>query len=530
MKKFLLFFAAILVGFSADALDKIKIVSFEETNDILTADNQVTDLNGVICPLVKVLMPPVGSFEGSIMGTPEYRGAEYWIYTGNNCKMLRIKVPGCEPLDISFPQLLKTKKGLVSKRVYALVLDVPTTKQAAAAPAVGATARVQQLTIRVVEPQMVSLEIDGQVLPPLTDGTFSTFYPVGPHSYTVSAVNGQVRKGNFTLTAASPLTLDVNVGPAPGKSKAAPTQKVQPAPAPAPAPVPPIPPVAAPEPKKEKAKHKKEKAKSEPKKEAKKEATPAPEPEPEPEIPAPEVVRVQDAKPVPFEVLGVTFYMVPVEGGSFMMGASGETEKEASADEKPAHRVNLSTFRIGQTEVTQELWEMVLGKAANNSPVKEKTLPVTNMSWNEARQFIDRLYYITGLKFRLPTEAEWEYAARGGARGSSARFSGGKNAKKVAWVSTNSDNAPHPVATKKANGLGIFDLSGNAAEWVSDWYGPYMTSTQNNPTGPADGASKVIRGGSWLEPEESSRVSYRNVGEPESKLPGVGLRLVLDGI
>lgn len=216
--------------------------------------------------------------------------------------------------------------------------------------------------------------------------------------------------------------------------------------------------------------------------------------------------------------------MVSVAGGTFTMGATAEQGSDAYDDEKPAHKVTLSSFAIGQTEVTQELWEAVMG--SNPSNFKGAKRPVEGISWNDCQTFITKLNQLTGKKFRLPTEAEWEYAARGGKSGKGYKYAGSNTIDEVAWYG----DQTHDVATKKPNELGLYDMSGNVFEWCQDWHGGsnyYSSSPQTNPTGPSSGSSRVLRGGSWGDDARLCRVSIRNGMDPGVRCYDYGLRLAL---
>lgn len=225
-----------------------------------------------------------------------------------------------------------------------------------------------------------------------------------------------------------------------------------------------------------------------------------------------------------FTVNGVHFTMVAVEGGgTFTMGATSEQGSHADNDEKPAHNVTLSDYYIGQTEVTQALWKAVMG--SNPSGHKGDNLPVELVSWNDCQEFIQKLNQLTGKQFRLPTEAEWEYAARGGRKSRGYKYAGGNDIGSVAWYCDNSGTGTHPVATKQANELGIYDMSGNVWEWCSDWYGDYQSSSQSDPQGPSSGFNRVYRGGSYCYGARICRVSYRNNKFPDNRYIDLGLRL-----
>ena len=244
----------------------------------------------------------------------------------------------------------------------------------------------------------------------------------------------------------------------------------------------------------------------------------------------PEEPETPSANPT-FNVNGVSFTMIAVEGGTFKMGAqssdsSGDNyDSDASSSESPVHSVTLSSYYIGETEVTQELWQAVMG--TNPSYSKGNKKPVEQVSWNDCQEFITKLNNLTGKNFRLPTEAEWEYAARGGNKSKGYKYSGSNTIDNVAWYTSNSGSQTHDVKTKQANELGIYDMSGNVYEWCQDWYGSYGSGSQTNPTGPSSGSFRVDRGSSWGNHAEDCRVSYRNGGNPDGISPYLGLRLSL---
>lgn len=223
-------------------------------------------------------------------------------------------------------------------------------------------------------------------------------------------------------------------------------------------------------------------------------------------------------------VNNVTFNMVRVEGGTFDMGATPE-QKSPYDHEKPVHQVTLSSYYIGETEVTQALWQAVMG--SNPSDFKGDNLPVEYVSWDDCQTFIERLNTITQRNFRLPTEAEWEFAARGGNKSRHTQYSGSDNLDEVAWYNSNSKGKTHPVKSKKANELGIYDMSGNVWEWCQDKYGKYDRTPQNNPIGPSSGSYRMYRGGSWGDYAGSCRLSFRYYDSPDGCDGYLGLRLVL---
>ncbi|MBO5235459.1 MAG: formylglycine-generating enzyme family protein [Alistipes sp.] len=218
--------------------------------------------------------------------------------------------------------------------------------------------------------------------------------------------------------------------------------------------------------------------------------------------------------------------MVFVKGGTFTMGATPEQGKDADSDEKPAHSVTVSDFYIGKYEVTQAQWEAVMGE--NPSHYKGENRPVEKVSWNDIQEFIEKLNSKTGKKYRLPTEAEWEYAARGGNQSKGYKYSGSDNIDEVAWYDTNSASRTHIVGQKKPNELGLYDMTGNVWEGCSDWYWHkyYKNALSDNPLGPATGTYRVDRGGGWNLSAWGCRVSNRSYGSPSAVDNGCGFRLV----
>ncbi len=233
--------------------------------------------------------------------------------------------------------------------------------------------------------------------------------------------------------------------------------------------------------------------------------------------------------------IGVSFTMIKVKGGTFQMGAQNSNsggdnyDSDAYGKENPVHSVTLSDYYIGETLVTQELWTAVMG--VNPSRFKYcPQRPVENVSWNDCQTFIEKLNQLTGKNFRLPTEAEWEYAARarGGNKSKGYKYSGSDTLDDVAWNCDNSGYETHDVKTKQANELGIYDMSGNVWEWCQDFYGDYYNSELiKNPTGPSSGSKRVLRGGSCDDSSSCCRVSNRYSCYPDSRSYGIGFRLIL---
>ena len=222
---------------------------------------------------------------------------------------------------------------------------------------------------------------------------------------------------------------------------------------------------------------------------------------------------------------GANIEMIKVEAGTFMMGASPEM-KSPEGNEKPWHQVTLTNdYFIGKYEVTQSLWQAVMG--SNPSSFKGDNLPVENISWIDCQEFIRKINSVSGKSFRLPTEAEWEYAARGGKYSRNYLYSGSDNISDVAWYKDNSGGVTHPVGLKQPNELGLFDMSGNVNEWCQDWFGAYSSSPKNNPIGAETGNCRVGRGGGWFNITWNNLSVFRNFCPPNKFGKNLGFRLVL---
>ncbi len=224
------------------------------------------------------------------------------------------------------------------------------------------------------------------------------------------------------------------------------------------------------------------------------------------------------------DVSELHFEMVYVYGGSFIMGCTREQDDQCYTDEHPAHKVTLGDYYMGKYPVTQAQWRAVMGSNPSYFRGCDRC-PVERVSWNQVQNFIKRLNEKTGKWYRLPTEAEWEFAARSGIKGNMFRYSGNNNINDVAWYSGNSDRKTHPVGIKGGNDLGIHDMTGNVWEWCSDWFGSYCSDDKQSPAGPARGTERVLRGGSWLNKPDRCRVSYRAGICPDRYYRSVGFRL-----
>lgn len=219
--------------------------------------------------------------------------------------------------------------------------------------------------------------------------------------------------------------------------------------------------------------------------------------------------------------------MVKVEGGSFNMGAN---DSYSSSDEAPVHSVSLSNFRINKFTVTRKQWRTLMGTDPGWNDIygTGDDLPATHLTYDDCNNFIEKLNRLTGLTFRLPTEAEWEYAARGGAQSHGYRYSGSDNSGDVAWYQGNAGNILHRQGILQPNELGLYDMSGNIWEWCSDWYAGYSADAQTDPTGPYTGSRRVVRGGSFSYEDSYSRVTQRNSLLPDYRSFVTGFRLAMD--
>jgi formylglycine-generating enzyme required for sulfatase activity len=229
---------------------------------------------------------------------------------------------------------------------------------------------------------------------------------------------------------------------------------------------------------------------------------------------------------------GADIPMVRVKGGTFVMGCTAEQGEYCQYFEKPAHEERVGNFLIGRYEVTQKQWVKIMGKNPSYfSGKKGENLPVEGVSWNEVQEFISRLNVATGKRYRLPTEAEWEYAARGGLKSKGYMYSGSDDIDVVAWYDKSGDikrtknrdgKSTNPVGTKAPNELGIYDMSGNVTEWVNDKFWYYDGSRSST------GDARVGRGGSWNRDHRYCHVSWRHYYYPDSHFDGLGFRLARD--
>jgi len=564
--------------------------------DLSASQHERKDLNGRACALVKVQLATMGArFEGSVVGSAEYKTGEYWVYMTEGSYMLSVKHSSFVPLSVNFRDY--GINGVQGKRTYRLTLLMPQ----------GGSMNIDdglRYLVMTVEPVTATVYIDDE-LQPVENGTVTRLLSMGNHRYRVEAPAYESKSGTFTIGNEKlllPVTLQSNMATL---SISAVTQGTQiyvndqlrgtsswtgslPA-----------------------GTYRIE-GRLQGYRNHRQNITLAQRDHQQITIPAlqaivgnlnvnfqpthaevwidgkkvgtsPDVFRnvitgthnvevrasgytskqeritieegktamlsgslerqqaaqtqsqsqvqttVSSASGSAIETItvnGVSFNMVRVDGGTFTMGATNEQGTDADSDEKPAHKVTLSTYSIGETEVTQALWQAVMG--SNPSNFKGDQKPVEEVSWDDCQEFIRKLNQLTGRRFRLPTEAEWEYAARGGSKSRGYKYSGSNNIDDVAWYNkTTNDECTRNVKTKRANELGLYDMSGNVWEWCQDWFGSYSSNAQTNPTGATGGSIRVNRGGSWLGSARVCRSSVRGSGTPTNRLNNLGLRLAL---
>ena len=510
MRKIILLFLVALLHLSMQA-QELTVKSFvEKTNDLTASVHERKDTNGTPCALVKVQLATSGAqFSPNVVGNVEYKVNEYWVYLPAGSQHMEVILPNFPTKDIVFADY---GVKLDPKATYILTLSLPETNSASQMV-------TKQYLVFNLKPADATLEVNGETWTN-TNGKCRKFVPFGNYTYTIKANNYRTSTG--TVTVNDPINKVVvnvslehtfgsikipssasmdgamvyidgnNVGTVPLLLQGVLTGN------------------HALEVKKEGYLTYEENIivhKGQTYSIGNKELSKAP-------------------TQITITVNGVSFDMRRIEAGTFMMGATPEME-EPNDDEKPVHQVTLTNnYYIGKFEVTQTLWEAVMD--SNPSEFKGSNLPVECVSWEDCQKFIGKLNHITGKNFRLPTEAEWEYAARGGKKSRGYQYSGSNNLSAVAWCWDNSDDRTYPVGTKQPNELGIYDMSGNVGEWCQDWYSDYSDTAQTNPKGFTSGCSRVERGGSWLlQNTMYCRSSARNSYNPEGRGPYIGLRLCL---
>ena len=475
MKRVLFFVFGILLclGIYSQEL-KVKSFSLAAT-DISAQTQSRKDLNDAPCALVKVqFVGDILDMEGNVIKPLVKKGNETWAYMPHGSQQMKVLSKDYLPIMVDFSNygISQVEKN----KTYVLVLTKPVS---------GAEPVIQQnqsLIIRYT-PSTATVLVDNKMVRG-NNGVAKTTLPVGQHSFVVACDGYESEEGMVKLKASAPSNLQItlmkeSVGAGIANQQQSENQQSSNTY------------VAS--------------------------STNS-------SSGSPSVASGSNTISIPVKN-GISIEMVKVEAGTFMMGATSEM-KHPYDWEKPVHQVTLTNeYYMGKYEVTQALWQAVMGN--NPSHFKGENLPVETVNWNECQEFISKLNSMTGRKFRLPTEAEWEYAARGGKKSRSYQYSGSSNISDVAWYDGNSVNKTHPVGTKQANELGIYDMTGNVWEWCSDWYGFYSSSSQTNPTGADSGSSRVFRGGSWYGNARYCRLSFRDCTPPDCRGYNLGLRLAL---
>lgn len=533
------FFVLLLFSISVCS-QELHVKSFGIAESDLSAQIQSRkDLNDKNCALVKVGIGLQGvQFEGNVVGNVVNKVGEYWVYMPQGSRMLKVKHPYYPPIIVTFANYSMEK--LESNRTYELMLTVSGGIQ---------SSQTQTLTIKYT-PIEATVLVDNKRIKG-SDGVAMANFPIGQHSFVVFCDGYESEEGMVKLKASAPSNLqitlskeaktalastmgkeatnqnsvnsqnvkffgkvvDVNGEPIIGAAikengtdnwaitdmegnffidAKSPTVTIT------------VLYVGWQSKQVElTAGHKEQITLIENKKKESETANSI-------------SIPVKD---------GINIEMIKVEAGTFMMGATKEV-KEPYKIELPAHEVLLTEdYYIGKYEVTQALWNVVMdSKYSTNDG---DLLPKNYVSWNDCQEFIEKLNKITGLKFRLPTEAEWEYAARGGKKSKRYLYSGSNNVLDVAWYDGNSSNKRHPVGTKQANELGIFDMGGNVSEWCQDLWGQYQNDSQINPLGSSAGTKHVLRGGNYFFDIRICYLSYRMFAESNYKDAFNGFRLAL---
>lgn len=476
-------------------------------NTAALEENVHIDNNDVKGGVVKVHVnaDKVTFKDSYIFETRKHAEGEYWVFMAKNASKMTVYIEGFLPLAINFRDYDCVVKSLAT---YDLTIEVPE---------VGKDGKVdagKQFLSMSVTPANATVSIDGKPQT-LTNGAMSVFLNKGRHSYRVEAKGYAPEVGNVDLGKERKM-LNVQLKAQSGRLKV----NFQPADAQV---------FIDDEKVADNAQQVLEPNVGEHKVEIRRKGFKS----------AVKNIVIQlnkqselsgsleNASPVYVKVGDLIIKMVPVQGGTFTMGTSRQQDSEASDDELVPHQVTLSDYMIADTEVTLGLWHAIMGTIPNRT---QKTVgkPVDMVSWEDTQRFIQELNKRTGLTFRLPTEAEWEFAARGGLWSEGTKYSGDRNYSKVGWCAGETSNY-QIVRSKKANELGLYDMTGNAREWCQDWYGPYSSEPQTNPQGPSSGTSHVSRGGGWMDKPAQSRVTSRHAA-PYRNNYNQGFRLVLSKI
>ena len=476
MKRQILFLILSLLLSSCASAQKLAVESFSLAATDISAQTQPRkDLNDEACALVKVqFVGDILDVEGNVIKPLVKKGNETWAYMTHGSQQMKVLTKDYLPIMVDFSNygISQVEKN----KTYVLVLIKPVG---------GAESVMQQSQTLIIRytPSTATVLVDNKMVRG-SNGVAKTTLPVGQHSYIVACDGYESEEGMVKLKASAPSNLQItlmkeSIGAGIVNQQQSENQQSS---------------------NTYVASSSNNSSGS------------------------PSVASGSNAISIPVKN-GISIEMVKVEAGTFMMGATSEMQ-DPYRWEKPVHQVTLTNdYYMGKYEVPQALWEAVMG--SNPSYFKGDNLPVETVSWNDCQEFISKLNSLTGRKFRLSTEAEWEYAARGGKKSRSYQYSGSSNISDVAWYDGNSGSKTHPVGTKQANELGIYDMSGNVCEWCSDWYSSYSSSSQTNPTGSVSGSSRVYRNASWSGDARGCRLSCRIYITPDFRNNFLGLRLAL---
>ena len=473
-----LFFVLHVFGICAQELT-VKSFKLAE-NDISAQTQPRKDLNDRNCALVKVqFVGVISEVEGNVVKPLVSHGNETWVYMPQGSRQLKLLTQSYLPVMVTFADYGMEK--LESNRTYVLVMTKPmiTVEQ-----------QNQTLTIRYT-PSSATVLVDNKMVRG-SNGVARITLPVGQHTYIVASDGYESEEGMVKLKASAPSDLQIRLSEEVGTTKANEMPQTVPYSSTS---------VSSSQSSAVSSKYTSNTSVS------------------------------SDSNVISIPVKnGITIDMVKVEAGTFMMGLVTAT---CSLKGNVRRVILTNNYYIGKFEVTQELWQTVMG--SNPSKFLGNNLPVENVSWNDCQLFLKKLNALTGRQFRLPTEAEWEYACLGGRLSHSNLFSGSCNPSEVAWYRENSYNKTHPVGTKKANELGIFDMSGNVSEWCQDWYedyNDYNLDEQINPIGPKNGFTRIHKGGDFTSHQNFVKSDARCSLLPNYQLTArfpyyIGFRLAL---
>ena len=475
----------VLAALESVVAQELTVKSFVLAPTDLTAQTEGRkDLNGDACALVKIsFVGDVADVEGNVIKPLVKRNNETWAFMTQESRQMKVVTKDYLPLMVTFGDYGIEK--LQGNRTYVLTLAKPSVASE--------TQQMQTLTIKY-SPMSAMVLVDNKLVKG-SDGVANTSLPIGQHSYIIACDGYESEEGMVKLKASAPSNLQITLS-----KEAASTNQIS------------------------QTTHPQQSQTQRPVSQTQPVSSTASLSTSSTSLNAVGSSTSGSVIIIPVKG-GVSIEMVKVEAGSFDMGATSEMQNPYS-DEKPVHRVTLTNnYYVGKYEVTQALWQAVMG--SNPSIFKGDDLPVEEVSWKDCQKFITKLNAMTGKRFRLPSEAEWEYAARGGKKSRGYLYSGSNAIGDVAWYEGNSSFMTHAVGTKQPNELGIYDMTGNVWEWCQDRYGSYSSSPQTNPTGAVGGSRRVFRGGSWSYSARRCCTSSRSGYSPGYRRYDLGLRLVL---